>query len=220
MKRIVLILIVMAVSVFGKSEKEIVDYLNNLNMNQRTFLKETYYGCMDRGFVAVSFQEAGRGESLQVLKEKIAQLKFKGLGPWASSIAKVLANVTDAIYMGADKYQQNFDNKQFKQGYSFSVNSLTNLLNDKGINAESDARSQTVRIVNKTTDFDVVISLLIDNDLISRSTSELPVVIRSSTVLNGKASTKKLGSFVLDLSSETSRGKAATSSILRRANSE
>jgi hypothetical protein len=152
-----------------------------------------------------------------VLKEKIAQLKLKGLGPWASSIAKVLANVTDAIYTGADKYQQNFDNKQFKQGYSFSVNSLTNLLNDNGINAESDARSQTVRIVNKTTDFDVVISLLIDNDLISRSTSELPVVIRSSTVLNGKASTKKLGNFVLDLSSETSRGKAATSSILRRA---
>lgn len=52
MKRIVLILIVMAVSVFGKSEKEIVDYLNNLNMNQRTFLKETYYGCMDRGYGA------------------------------------------------------------------------------------------------------------------------------------------------------------------------
>ena len=52
MKRIVLILTLLVVSLFGKSEKEIVDYLNNLNMNQRTFLKETYYGSMDRGYGA------------------------------------------------------------------------------------------------------------------------------------------------------------------------
>lgn len=52
MKRIVLILTLLAVSLFGKSEKEIVDYLNNLNINQRTFLKDTYYGCKDRGYGA------------------------------------------------------------------------------------------------------------------------------------------------------------------------
>lgn len=53
MKRIVLILTLIAVSLFGKSEKEIVDYLNNLNMNQRSFLKETYFGSEDRGYGAL-----------------------------------------------------------------------------------------------------------------------------------------------------------------------
>jgi hypothetical protein len=53
MKRILLILTLLAVSVFGKSEKEIVDYLNNLNMNQRMFLKETYYGAKERGYGAI-----------------------------------------------------------------------------------------------------------------------------------------------------------------------
>lgn len=52
MKRILLILTLLAVSVFAKTEKEMVDYLNNLNMNQRMFLKETYYGCKDRGYGA------------------------------------------------------------------------------------------------------------------------------------------------------------------------
>lgn len=53
MKRILLILTLLAVSVFGKTEKEMVDYLNNLNMNQRMFLKDTYYGCKDRGYGAM-----------------------------------------------------------------------------------------------------------------------------------------------------------------------